>query len=104
MDIRTLQSELFKAMAHPQRIKILEELISGKCCVSEMVNRVKNSQPQVSRHLIAMKKSGILECDKNGTRICYRIKGPEVAKLVALSRDIVIKNTKEITGVSGEDK
>ncbi len=103
MDLRTMQSELFKAIAHPERIKILEELIKGKCCVNEMVNKIKNSQPQVSRHLTAMKKSGLLECEKNGTRICYRIKSQEVAKILALSKEIIIKNTKEITGLPGED-
>jgi ArsR family transcriptional regulator len=63
----------FKALAHPARIKLLERLVKGECCVTEIKKCLDISQPNVSQHLKTLKMAGIIEGKRTKTKICYRI-------------------------------
>lgn len=67
-------SEIFKALAHPLRVKITAGLLKkDDCNVSTMVERLGVPQPTVSRHLNILKTSGVIEGFRHGNQICYRI-------------------------------
>ncbi len=52
--------EILKIIAHPVRIKILEELIMGVKCVSDFEEFLEISQPNVSQHLSLLRRYGII--------------------------------------------
>lgn len=65
--------ELFKALSEESRLRILSLLLEDEMCVCEIEACLKMSQSNASRHLNALKKSGILESYKKAQWTYYRI-------------------------------
>jgi ArsR family transcriptional regulator len=63
-------------------LQILELLKGGERCVCEIFPAIDQEQANVSKHLSILKQAGILESRKDGLRILYRIKTPEVLNLL----------------------
>lgn len=68
------QARLLKALAHPTRLRIVDELARGERCVSELTRIVCLDMPTVSRHLSLLKSSGILEDERRGSQVFYRLR------------------------------
>ena len=60
---------MFKALAHPGRLLMLDELSRGERCVCELAALVGSEMPTVSRHLSQLKNAGIVE-DESGAPRC----------------------------------
>ena len=76
--LRQLKSraEVFKALGHPDRLRILGELAEGERCVCELVEAVGSSWSTVSRHLSVLKAAGVLIDEKRGLQVFYRVALP----------------------------
>ena len=70
------RAEIFKALGHPDRLRILEDLAPGERCVCELVESVGSSWSTVSRHLSVLKAAGVVEDDKRGLQVFYRLALP----------------------------
>ncbi|RYZ56013.1 MAG: ArsR family transcriptional regulator, partial [Sphingobacteriales bacterium] len=69
-----------KAIAHPARISILQQLIKKNACVcGDLVDEVGLAQPTISQHLKELKNVGIIQGTVEGTSVCYCI-NPKVWK------------------------
>jgi ArsR family transcriptional regulator len=79
---------VFRALADPTRLKILELLKSGERCACELPSKVGKSQPNVSLHLKMLKNAGILSCRKDGKRILYSVARPEIYRLIDGAKNI----------------
>jgi DNA-binding transcriptional ArsR family regulator len=65
---------MMKALAHPARIAILQELIRTNACVcGELVNDLGLAQATISQHLKELKAAGLIKGSIEGTRVCYCI-------------------------------
>lgn len=83
-------SEIFKALAHPIRLKIVCGLIKKEeCNVSIMVEKLDVPQPTVSQHLNILKNAGIITGYKKGTQVCYKVTD-EVAKKIIQALEVEI--------------
>ena len=76
------QASILKALGQPTRLQILELLKDGERCVCEIFPAINQEQANVSKHLSILKQVGILESRKDGLRILYRIKTPEILDLL----------------------
>jgi ArsR family transcriptional regulator len=76
------QANILKALGQPTRLQILDLLKWGERCVCEIFPAIHQEQANVSKHLSILKQAGILESRKDGLRIIYRIKAPEVLNLL----------------------
>jgi ArsR family transcriptional regulator len=66
-----------KAMAHPTRMFIVDELSrSGERCVCELTEMVGADMSTVSKHLSILKNAGIIADDKRGNQVYYRLRVP----------------------------
>ncbi len=74
-------SGYFSLLAEPTRLKILHALCDGEKPVNAVVETVKTSQANVSRHLNAMYRSGVLSRRKEGNLVLYMIADPSVVEL-----------------------
>ena len=63
----------FRAIGHPARIKLLEDLMKKECCVGEIQKGLSVSQPNASQHLKILREAGLIEARREQNRICYRI-------------------------------
>jgi ArsR family transcriptional regulator len=77
------RAEVFRALAHPTRLRILECLLGAEKCVHELQEVVGSSLPTVSRHLAQMKAAGLLGCRREGTNIYYRLLVPCITNTFA---------------------
>jgi DNA-binding transcriptional ArsR family regulator len=70
------QAQIFKALGHPGRLLIVDELSRGERCVCDLAALVGSEMPTVSRHLSILRNAGIVEDDKRGTQVFYRLMTP----------------------------
>ena len=89
MNQHDFQAEILKAIAQETRLSILELLRDGERCVCEIFPAIKQEQSNVSRHLNMMQKAGILTRRKDGLRIFYAVKHPEVLAIIDLAATIM---------------
>ncbi|MGZ8900479.1 MAG: ArsR/SmtB family transcription factor [Limisphaerales bacterium] len=70
------QARIIKALAHPTRLFIVNELSRGERCVLELTDMIGVEMPTVSRHLGLLRQAGILEDEKRGAQVFYRLRVP----------------------------
>lgn len=76
------RAEVFKALGHPDRLRVLEELSDGERCVCDLVEAVGSSWSTVSRHLSVLKEAGVVADEKRGLQVFYQVALPCVATFV----------------------
>ena len=76
------QSEIFKALGHPTRLKMVYALSEGDLCVCDLQKLIGDSLPTVSRHLSVLKQAGIVDSHKDGLRIIYSLNFPCITTLL----------------------
>jgi ArsR family transcriptional regulator len=76
--------DLLKVIAHPIRIRILEDLTQGVKCVSDFEETLEISQPNVSQHLTLLRTNGIVDFFVDGRLKCYFLKEPLIPDLLNL--------------------
>jgi len=74
--------DVFKALADPTRLKILECIKNGEKCICKIIPYTGKSQPCVSQHLKVMKHAGIIDERKDGTKIMIKASNDEIFKIV----------------------
>lgn len=75
--------EMLKVLAHPVRLCIVRGLLgSGGCNVSHMQNCLNMPQSTVSQHLQKLRTAGIIEGERKGLEIVYRVVDERAVKLV----------------------
>jgi DNA-binding transcriptional ArsR family regulator len=70
------KAKMMKALAHPTRLFILDELSKGERCVCELRDMVGADISTVSKHLAVLKAAGIVANDKRGLQVFYRLAIP----------------------------
>ncbi len=94
-ELAAFRADIMKALAQPTRLKIIEFLRDGERCVCEIFPAIGEEQSNTSRHLNMMQAAGVLSRRKEGLKIFYSIKHPEILEIV----DIVTRVVKqEIVG------
>ncbi|MBV8952439.1 MAG: winged helix-turn-helix transcriptional regulator [Actinobacteria bacterium] len=74
-------SSLFQALGEPRRLEILELLRDGERPVGDLVERLRLSQPAVSKHLRVLKDAGLVDVRADAQRRLYRIRAEPLAEL-----------------------
>ena len=75
------QARIIKALAHPTRLFILDELSRGERCVQDLTDLIGVEMPTVSRHLSLLRNVGILADEKRGAQVFYRVWTPCVLQV-----------------------
>lgn len=77
-DKQTLDRQVlfFKALAHPTRLWMIRQLRGGEHCVHEFVKLVGDDFSTISKHLTVLKAARIVEINKKGTTVYYRLSHP----------------------------
>jgi ArsR family transcriptional regulator len=70
------RAKVIKAMAHPVRLFIVDELSRGELCVNEITEMVGLDMSTISKHLSVLKNVGIVFDEKRGLHVYYKLKMP----------------------------
>lgn len=74
---------MLKLLANAKRLMILCHLVKGEKSVGQLSELVDLSQSALSQHLARMRASGLVEADKKGQMVYYRIGNPEVEAILS---------------------
>jgi ArsR family transcriptional regulator len=89
LELQRLKADLFRALAHPARIRILELLSSTERTVQELQEELELDQPAVSQHLAALRARHLVVSRKEGTLAYYTLRSRLVAELLRVARDLL---------------
>ena len=78
------RTDLLKVIAHPIRIRILEDLVQGVKCVSDFEESLDISQPNVSQHLKLLRAHHLVDYFVDGRLKCYFLREPLIPDLLSL--------------------
>ncbi|MBN1269383.1 MAG: winged helix-turn-helix transcriptional regulator [Kiritimatiellae bacterium] len=70
------RADILKALAHPSRLLMVEQLAKGEHCVCELQKMVGADMSTVSKHLSVLKRAGLVQDDKRGLQVFYRLLSP----------------------------
>ena len=84
-----LKAKLFRGLADPTRLGILEALRDGPRAVGEIVEATGLGQPNISNHLACLKDCGLVASEKRGRYVHYRLSDPRVAELLVLAQSLL---------------
>lgn|GEM_PF-1022180 len=87
-----LRARLLDALAHPNRVRILEAIKSGYTCSCEIAPDLNMEQSNLSRHMKILVDRGILIPEREGVRINYRIADEDIFKLLDMAGELVRRN------------
>ena len=91
----TARANVFKALAHPSRLLIVEELARKTHCVCELTEMIGADMSTVSKHLSVLKGAGIILDEKRGLQVYYRLKMPCVLRFFDCVGEVIETNVKE---------
>ena len=83
---------IFSALAHPLRLKILEKLRDGPCCVCKIIPYVGGEQSNVSHHLAILRRAGIIHSEKRGIEVWYAVTDPRVFEIIDLMDGCILSD------------
>jgi DNA-binding transcriptional ArsR family regulator len=82
--IRERAAQLFAALSHPARLRIVELLFAGEKTVNEIAESLSLSQSGTSQHLAVLIRAGALAVEPHGTARVYRVRGPRIRRIFGL--------------------
>lgn len=88
--ISEIKAELFKALGHPARVRVLEVLADGPRSVGELQPLVGVELPNLSQQLAVLRHAGVVTTRKDGASVIYAIRDPEIVKLLSVAKRVLI--------------
>ena len=85
------QARILRALANETRLRLIDRLSKGECQVSELVRLAGVDQSTVSKHLAVLRNVGMVDDDRRGNAVFYRLLTPCVMDFFACSLK-VLKN------------
>jgi ArsR family transcriptional regulator len=96
------KADFFRALGHPARVRILQELRDGERTVGALQEAVGLDSSGASQHLAALRKQGLVVARREGTSVHYRVRDQRVLELLTLARTIIAGGLEESRGLLDE--
>ncbi len=94
-DIYYLQAEFCRSIDHPKRLMIIDCLSQHEMTVGELAEMLGTSLPNVSQHLKVLTDKGILTRRKEGNRVIYSLRYPEIKEAFSIVQTILRRALKD---------
>ena len=101
--IYELQAEILKTLAHPRRLEIVHELALGPRTVGRLADDLGLAQPNVSQHLALMRASGVVEAERDGREMRYRLADPDIITACGLMWGALQRRLARLADLSRSD-
>ena len=98
--ITTLQADVLRTLAHPRRLEILHALVPGPREVTRLAQDLQVSQPNVSQHLAVLRAAGLVDADREGREVRYRLTDGDVMVACALMRGVLERRLRRLAELS----
>jgi len=100
MNARTMarfeaRARIIKAMAHPARLMIVDELSRRERCVCELTDMVGSDVSTVSKHLGVLKNAGIVRDERRGSKVFYILRTPCILNFLSCVETVIKSQAEE---------
>jgi DNA-binding transcriptional ArsR family regulator len=99
-EIDILQAEIMRTLAHPRRLQVIHRLASGPVEVGRIAADLGISQPNASQHLAVMRAVGVVESERSGREVRYRLSDQEIVAACELMRGVLGRRLDRLGGLS----
>jgi DNA-binding transcriptional ArsR family regulator len=99
-EIDILQSEIMRTLAHPRRLQMIHRLAGGPVEVGRIAADLGISQPSASQHLAVMRSAGVVDAERNGREVRYRLSDPEIVVACGLMRGVLARRLTRLAGLT----
>jgi Predicted transcriptional regulators len=96
-EVYRLQAEVLKTLANPKRLEIIHLLAEGPREVGRLAEELGISQPNVSQHLALMRSAGLVEAERDGREVRYRLSDPEIICACETMRGVLVRRLSRIS-------
>src|SRR5262245_499299 len=90
-----VKAELFRALAHPARVRVLEVLVDGERSVSELQPLVGIELSHLSQQLGVLRRAGLVTARRERSSVYYALRDPLVAELLAVAKQFLLATLSE---------
>ncbi|CCY62642.1 transcriptional regulator ArsR family [Clostridium sp. CAG:967] len=90
------KAQIFKALANPVRLEVIDTLLNGEKCVCEIVEELKEyEQPHISKSLSKLKEAGLIQDRKDGLNVYYSLRICCMGEFFSCLNEILQSNYKK---------
>jgi ArsR family transcriptional regulator len=100
-EVYKLQAEVLKTLSNPRRLEIIHLLADGPREVTRLAEEMGISQPNVSQHLALMRSAGVVEAERDGREVRYRLSDPEIICACETMRGVLVRRLARISLAAG---
>lgn len=90
-----LQASICKTFTSPARLMIIAQLQAGEKIVSEIEKATGIKQAAISQNLAVLRERGIVETDRKGKCVFYKISNPKIVKACQLMKEVLMESIKK---------
>lgn len=95
------KASVLKALGHPTRLWMAEQLADGEKCVCELGESINADFSTISKHLSVLKQAGVVVDEKRGKQVYYKLKVPCILKYMPCIEKVVTAHIKDKMNVLG---
>jgi DNA-binding transcriptional ArsR family regulator len=99
-EVYRLQAEVLKTLSNPKRLEIIHLLAEGPREVSRLAEELGISQPNVSQHLALMRSAGVVDSERDGREVRYRLSDPEIILACETMRGVLVRRLSRISAAA----
>jgi DNA-binding transcriptional ArsR family regulator len=99
-EVYRLQAEVLKILSNPRRLQIIHLLADGPREVGRLAEEMGISQPNVSQHLALMRSAGVVEAERDGREVRYRLSDPEIICACETMRGVLVRRLARISAAA----
>ncbi len=99
-EIYTLQADVLKTLASPRRLEMLHRLAEGPLQVGRLADELGLAQSNVSQHLAVLRAAGVVEAERDGREVRYRLADPDVMVACSIMRTVLQRRIRRLAGLS----
>jgi len=90
--IAQIKAELFRALAHPLRVRALELLVKGERSVGDLASALDVDLSHLSQQLAVLRRADVVETRREGNTIFYSVPNPGIAALLTTARQLIVSS------------
>jgi DNA-binding transcriptional ArsR family regulator len=99
-EVYRLQAEVLRALSNPRRLEIVHILAESPCEVGRLAEELQISQPNVSQHLAVMRSIGIVEAEREGREVRYKLADPEIISACETMRGVLLRRISRMSAAA----
>ena len=99
-EITILQADVLRTLASPRRLEILHRRCGQPGEVGRLADDLGLSQPNVSQHLAVLRSAGLVEADRDGREVRYRLTDPDVMVACGIMRGVLERRLRRLAELS----